>query len=86
MRNARGTSKNAGCICLAPETIHEAKKVDRKAEIIIQRLRFGRPKDVGRRKIQAPTISPETGAAMSRMSRGGNGANLRSVWDFSLDF
>ena len=70
MRNAKGTSKNARCICLVPETIHEAKKVDRKAEIIIQRLRIGRPRIVGRRRIHAPTISPDTGAAMIRMSRG----------------
>ena len=70
IRNPRGITSIAGCSCLIPETIHEAKIVDRKAEMIIQRLRFGRPKDVGRRRIQATTISPETGAAMSRISRG----------------
>jgi hypothetical protein len=70
MRNAKGIIKNAGCKCLVPETIHDAKKVDRKVETIIHRLRFGSPRDVGRRRIHAPTNSPDTGAAIIRMSRG----------------
>ena len=70
IRKAKGASKNAGCKCLMPKTIHDANKVDRKAEIIIHRLRFGSPKDVGRSSIHAPKSSPERGAAMIKMSSG----------------